>query len=408
MHRAIPEPRESKKTSIRLVWSAIIVDRKRAEAIRDVMVARFNCTQEPEITAIQERMVGDNPENKWHTVFSDSIYGDRYGVRMPLNDRVSPAPLKKPENRPLAPWAVVRFMFADGKFQSAEKVCEKNDIEGKDWLNIGCVRREIGTALTEWTPPSSAQRIPRAPSGQANDRSGAPGAGGYGGVSRDPGGVRIRTRGGSGETERRGPRPSGAPRTVETTITVEREFDGSLAQFRQNLETHLGKEFTCKEEDGRLKWSSEDGAMVDFKEANRRVYIVGKPFQIRTLLAVIAPFVKEVGNDARSVVSSRVASRAGSTYAPSTVYAPSQAYAPSAASVRQTTKEPKSAESTNRVCTRLFEAAGTGELTLAVGDVVQITHDPEVGETANLHRWVYGHVASGTAGWFPLSNTTPA
>ena len=52
-----------------------------------------------------------------------------------------------------------------------------------------------------------------------------------------------------------------------------------------------------------------------------------------------------------------------------------------------------------------FEPEGSTELKLKIGDVVSVTHDPEMVQ-ANANRWVYGtNETTQDTGWFPLSHT---
>merc|ERR1719399_2299227 len=102
------------KTSIRFVWSNIIVDKDRAAKIRGYMVHKFKESKEEAILKLTEEMTASSKENQWHSVFNDVIYFGRYGIRMPLADRVSPAPMKRPEGRPFKPYAVLRFNYTPG------------------------------------------------------------------------------------------------------------------------------------------------------------------------------------------------------------------------------------------------------------------------------------------------------
>mmetsp|Transcript_59603 Transcript_59603/g.151183 ORF Transcript_59603/g.151183 Transcript_59603/m.151183 type:complete len:609 (-) Transcript_59603:40-1866(-) len=423
------------KTSLRLVWSSIIVDKERAGQIRDYVVHKFKDSKDEDIKNVETQIQNDSKENQWNSVFSDAVYFGRFGVRMPLNDRVSPAPLKKPELRPLRPWAVLRFNFSEGSLRDVEKIAAAEELEGIDWLKIGCIRRDAGTELTEWTPPTwRGERMPRAQqSGGGGAGGGGGGGGGYGGAGgggggggggyvgggapRGPGGIKVRTRGGSDNSNYdRRPKPRD-PNSVqqEKTHTVEREFDGTIEDFRTRLEGQLGaQEAGIKQDEERLVWNQpESGARIEFKAANRRVYITGKMHQIRPLVNVIAPFVKEVGDSARSVVSSRAGSRAGSeaggvgsaAYAPS--YAPSAAYAASTAS--RSGRDGSGggvSEQSKRVAVRAFHGESSGELSLNPGDHVTVTHDPDEGQHNNIHRWVYGqNEETSERGWFPLSHT---
>lgn len=246
-------------------------------------------------------------------------------------------------------------------------------------------------------------------------------------TARNPGQVRLRTRGGSDGGPVRVRRDPQKPPEREKQVTVEREFEGDIDAFRERMEQSLGNEGTLSElESGIACWkqSGEDGARIEFKASNHRVYIIGKAFQIRTLLNVIAPFAKELGEGVRSVAgtarSAGTSHRAGSeyggnssvyapsaVYAPSSVFAPSQVYAASAASFQSSVRDGQNAAPTRRIATRTFEPQAAGELSLSVNNLVTVTHDPEEGQL-NIHRWVYGlNENSKQRGWFPFSHTKP-
>lgn len=417
------------KTSIRLAWSKLVVDKERATRIRDYVVHKFKDCNDEEIKALEGRIRDQNPDlskdNQWVNIFSDAIYFGRYGIRMPLNDRVSPQPLQHPENRPFSPFAVLRFNFLDGRLLEVEEICGNGVLEGSEWLKIGCVRRPAGEDLTPWTPPVwRGERAPRTVDTQCTTPLGAPagnggvsgGGGGGGGLAgRTPGQVKMRTRGGSEPTQRARPRD---PQRMqeEKMVTYERAFQGTVSEFCERLETQLGKTDDIVQEEGKLTWSimGQTGAQVVFKESNHMVYIQGKNHQIRSLLNVISPFVQQV-DAARSVVSSRVRSQGGSeaggsygpSYAPSAVFKPPAAYAASTASLRSVREGGGMApERLQRMVCRDFQPEGAGELSLTVGAQVTVTHDPDEGQQNNVHRWVYGtNEATQQKGWFPLSYT---
>lgn len=432
------------KTSVRFVWSKIVVDKTRALRIHDYVVHKFKDSQDERIKAFETKIMGyNNKENSLNSIFNDAIYVGRYGVRMPLCDRVSPAPLKKPENRPFKPLGVVRCNYQKGEqggeLQSIEKLVDGATLQGHEWLKIGCIRRDAGTGLTEWTqpvytgPPTSRSRPQGGPGGP--DRADR---GGYQGGERGPvqreerGGVRqagrvnIRTSGGSGEKFR-----AAKPRTAnevsqENAITVQREFDGSLAEFRDQIEKCMGSQqgANITEDEERLVWTNpnDKSGRIEMKAGTRRVYITGKAHQVRSLCMTVAPFVRHVGDAQSSIAGSarsggsRNGSRAGSernapsqiynpSLCPSAIYAPSNAH--SATSYTTNSTRGGTTEPTKRVANKAFEPEGQGELKLDIGDHVTITHDPEQGE-ANQHRWVHGlNESSQARGWFPLSYTSP-
>lgn len=210
-------------------------------------------------------------------------------------------------------------------------------------------------------------------------------------------------------------------------MTVEREFEGTLQEFREKLETAMGSEaanFT--QDDQRLIWQKPgDSARIEMKASNKRVYIIGKVHQIRSLTNAVAPFARCVGEAARSVAatSARTGSQRGpgsASGAPSQIYAPSAAYAPSAVyapsnahsvnsnSSRHSSSVVHQATQQRCVAVRAFQAESAGELELAVGDLVIITHDPaDNKDQTNRHRWVFGkNPRTNSGGWFPLSHVT--
>jgi hypothetical protein len=425
------------KTSVRLVWSHIIVDKSRALKIHDYVVHKFKDSQDEGIKAFEAKITSFNKDNSFISIFNDSIYVGRYGVRMPLCDRVSPAPLKKPENRPFKPLGAVRCHYQRGEqgieLQRLERLGPA--FQGHEWLKIGCIRQDAGKELTEWTqpvwtgPPISRTRPQVGGAPDRGDRGGYQGGGERGprqpeerGGVRQPGRVNTRTAGGSGEKfVRAKPRTAGEV-SQENPITVQREFDGSLTEFRDQIEKCMGSQQGANiiEDEQGLVWTNlnDKSGRIEMKAGSRRVYIQGKVHQVRSLCTIVAPFVHHVGDGLSSVAGrartgSRQESKAGSkhTGTPSQVYqpsvVPSAIYAPSASYTTNSnvTRGNAQAESTMRVAIKAFVPEGQTELALDQGDHVTITYDPEQG---SANRWVYGlNETSQARGWFPLSYTSP-
>merc|ERR550525_2331087 len=163
----------------------------------------------------------------------------------------------------------MRFHYLDGDVSNVEWICNKDGLEGTDWLKIGCIRRDAGTPLTEWTAPAwKGERAPRTCMAMS--------------VTRSPGQVKIRTKSGSDGYAR--PRQRDPHRAEKERLSsVEREFQGTLEEFRERLENQLGKqEESITEADGTLTWKQQGdtGARIEFKASNHRVYIIGKAHQI--------------------------------------------------------------------------------------------------------------------------------
>lgn len=422
------------KTSVRLVWSNIVVDKERAGRIRDYIVHQIKNNGGDKIKELEQRFLACSRENQWINVMGDAIYFGRFGIRMPLCDRVSPAPLKKPEQRPFRPLGVVRFNYAENDIEKIETLCDKDALLGCEWLKIGCIRKEAGSPLTPWVKPTlSGGKVVA----QASNRSSVEGTSNTGNrismrpqpVSRFPGQVRIRTNTGSDRGGGVRAKPRGLQQSEERSkeMTVEREFSGTVAEFKEKLNENLGSQpdDSYMITPTSLVWTQPNGggARIEFKSSNRRVYFIGKLHQIRVLMASVTSVVQPVGEADRafstrsshmmSHMSERASLAPSAVYTPSATCAPSAVYAPSAAFSRNSTSANHGGTRSNtqteskRVASRRFDAEGVGEITLAQGDLVTITHDPEEGQH-NIHRWVYGtNESAQTRGWFPLSHTSP-
>mmetsp|Transcript_111408 Transcript_111408/g.309700 ORF Transcript_111408/g.309700 Transcript_111408/m.309700 type:complete len:421 (+) Transcript_111408:71-1333(+) len=170
----VSRQRSSMKMSLRLVWPNVVVDRERSVAIREFLVQKFETSTHEGLQALGDRLAEQNPDNRWANVFSAAVHTAQHGVRMPLNDRVSPAPMKMPERRPFRPHGVLRFNYADGA-EPVELIAQSQDLGSVDWLKIGTIRRDAGTELTQWREPAF-QRGPH-----RGERRAAGGGGGGGG-----------------------------------------------------------------------------------------------------------------------------------------------------------------------------------------------------------------------------------
>lgn len=415
------------KTSMRLVWSNIAIDRTRAGKIYDYVVLKFQESQDPAIEELKERFLKLNSkDNQWNNVFSDSVYFSPLGVRMPLCDRVSPAPLKKPEKRPFKPLGVIRCNYSitenGNEFQFAERF-PSDALTREEWIKIGCVRLDAGVEQTEWQAPNF---VPPTASRNRDYVRAEPGA-------RQPGAVRRRTMGGSDRPSR--PQTRSHQQTqLETLVTVQREFEGSLARFREHLENAglITDKESITEDAERLVWRQPgDTGRIEMNASNHRVYLTGKTHQVRSLCKTVTPFCRPA-DDAASYIaetarSSRPGSRAGSRpgvkfegkpsdvyaptrtagYAPSAVYAPSNRSVHSNTSLASTTRANMQLPAQRCLAHREFVQEGQDELELQVGDHLTIVHDPDA-TTANVARWVHGsNDRTKEKGWFPLSYTRP-
>jgi len=394
----VSQTRGVKKTSVRLVWPGVVVDSDRASRVRDLLVHRLTTTSaEPgPIADLQTRMQEFSPANAWHSVFGDAAYAGRSNVRMPLSDRVSPLPLRAPEKRPLAPVGVLRFVYGSEGKMKIEWLCRAAELGGEEWIKIGALRQGANTQLTEWAVPSFPGNQPIPPSSTRTGR------------------VKVRTAGGSdggGGLRLKSSARSGAPAVQERAgqlLTVERRFAGAADQFCEKMEQHLGS--AVVEADGSYVWKQPGGdARIIMYAEDKRVKVVGRPNQVRSLVVIVAPYTEAtpgLGPTSRQQLQQDPRLYDGRM--------PSAAFAPQDHDPREENADPREeAEAATgggelRQATQNFEAQGQGELGIVKGDVVVITHDPEGDQhDGNEDRWVYGRSeGSGQCGWFPLSHTS--
>merc|ERR1719424_2530737 len=222
-----------------------------------------------------------NSQNSWHSVLGDAAYGQRAAVRMPLSDRVSPLPLRAPECRAFRPLGVMRFACAgEGKnaTMKMEWLCRQNELESADWLKIGSVRLEDKADLTDWVVPS----MPTGPM--------------LAGVAR---GSRVKVRTQAGSDGGGGLRMAG---TMQRTtpleragqiVEVHRRFSANwdMQTFCDRMEKQCGQSTT--QENGVVVWKNPtNDARIEMHEEDKKITVVGKPNQVRSLIVFVSQFTE--------------------------------------------------------------------------------------------------------------------
>jgi hypothetical protein len=216
-------------------------------------------------------------------------------------------------------------------------------------------------------------------------------------------------------------------------LMVERRFNGLADQFCENMENHLGK--ATVEADGALVWKQPGGeARIMMYAEDKRVKVVGRPNQVRSLVVIVAPFT-----EAQQGYGPAISRPDGPGLLPHGRL-PSAAYAPDGLEETEThqdgagnraedgmqqgannlgAEEEELQQEENSlslaetsICKQLryaiqaFEPQGQGELALGDGEAVRVVHDPEGEHGSGQDRWVYGRSeTTGQTGWFPLSHT---
>mmetsp|Transcript_13481 Transcript_13481/g.22206 ORF Transcript_13481/g.22206 Transcript_13481/m.22206 type:complete len:584 (-) Transcript_13481:132-1883(-) len=396
-----------RKTSIRIVWPAIAVDADRALRFRDFLISRLQAATAASggsaIADLDAHLRQYNAQNSWHNILSDAAYGQRSAVRMPFNDRVSPLPLRAPEGRPFHAAGVMRFNYTGepGKQinMKVEWLCRQAELEPTDWLKIGSIRVDDKMPLTEWIVPS----LPISPM-MAGAARGAR--------------VKVRTQGGSdgggGLRMARGVVRSTPLERAGQIVEVHRRFSSNwdTQVFCDRMEKQCGQ--STLQPDGTVTWKNPtNDARIEMHEEDRKITVVGKPNQVRSLIVFISQFTEACPG---------LASAAPTAPFPSSRNAPGSAFAPTdqGNNVDNTADDPESADNQKksdeeegagpavgqlRIAHIDFVAEGSGELTLMKDELARVTYDdPSGGDQES--RWVYGKSEkSGECGWFPLDHT---
>lgn len=381
-----------RKTSIRIVWPAITVDADRALRFRDFLISRLQTASMAEgggaIADLDARLRQHHAQNSWHSVMGDAAYGQRAAVRMPLSDRVSPLPLRAPEGRPFKPAGVMRFLFTgEGKNANMkiEWLCRQGELENADWLKIGRVRLEDKAQLTEWLVPT----MPTGPMLASVTRGAR---------------VKVRTQGGSDGGG--GLRMAGAM-TQRTTpleragqiVEVHRRFGANwdMQNFCERMEKQCGQSST--QDNGVVIWKNPtNDARIEMHEEDRKITVVGKPNQVRSLIVFVSQFTEACPGLAQAAPTAQ--SQGGYQR-----NAPGAAFAPEATAEAEPAGEAQGAAVGQlRIAHMAFEAEGAGELSLKVDETARVTYDEPGAD--NESRWVYGSsTSSAEVGWFPLDHT---
>jgi hypothetical protein len=392
-----------RKTSIRLVWPAIHVDADRALRFRDFLISKLQAatakTGEP-TAELEAQLRQFNPQNSWHNILGDAAYGQRSAVRMPLNDRVAPLPLRNPEARPFTPVGVMRFNFDEsGKLHKmkVEWLCRQGELESADWLKIGCVRLDEKTPLTEWVVPS----LPVSPM-MAGAARGAR--------------VKVRTQGGSdgggGLRMARGVVKSTPLERAGQIVEVHRRFGANwnTQTFCERMDKQCGQ--STLQPDGTVTWKNPtNDARIEMHEEDRKITVVGKPNQVRSLIVFVSQFTEACPGLATATANQNYARPQGYN-APGSAFAPAAGNSDEPQDATETNADDQAAKAADavgqlRVAHMDFVAEGAGELTLKVGDRARVTYDDASGNADDEEsRWVYGKAEdSEDCGWFPLDHT---
>lgn len=395
-----------RKTSIRIVWPSITVDADRALRFRDFLISRLQTAATAEsggaVADLEAQLRQYGAHNSWHSVLGDASYGQRSVVRMPLSDRVSPLPLRAPEGRPFIPMGVLRLTFPEENVKKAQMkvdwLCRQGELESADWVKIGTVRLEEKAQLTEWNVPS----LPVGPMLSSLGR-----------------GVRVKVRTQGGSDGGGGLRMAGAITQRSTPleragqiVEVHRRFSANwdMQGFCDKMEKQCGQ--STIQDNGVVTWRNPtNDARIEMHEEDRKITVVGKPNQVRSLIVFVSQFTEAcpgLGQNSSPNVAN--VNRSGYNNAPGSAFAPAGQL--SGDDVQQeTVTDNNQNESENgpamgqlRVAHMDFEAEGTGELTLKVDETVRVTFDEPGADSES--RWVYGkNEVSGECGWFPLDHT---
>jgi len=263
----------------------------------------------------------------------------------------------------------------------------------EDWLKIGSVRLEEKAEMTEWVVPS----LPSGPMMAS--------------VAR---GVRVKVRTQGGSDGGGGLRMAGAISARTTPleragqiVEVHRRFSANwdMQNFCERMEKQCGQSTT--QDNGVVVWKNPtNDARIEMHEQDRKITVVGKPNQVRSLIVFVSQFTEACPGLAQAGPSVQNQSQGGYQQ-----NAPGSAFAPTATVAENPSTQDEQAESEQgpamgqlRVAHMAFEAEAAGELSLKVDERARVTFDEPGAD--NESRWVYGlNEVTGQVGWFPLDHT---
>ncbi|CAE7885896.1 unnamed protein product [Symbiodinium sp. KB8] len=141
------------KASFHTVWSQLIVDKERAEAVRKATVSEFErLSVNGPLADLAKRLKRVNECNSWNAIFDvTSVNGG--SCRMPFHDKIANG---EPEGRPILPVGVWTFTFGDRYDEPwFQQVHASGDLRAEEWLERGTVRVPPDRALTSFRPLKS-------------------------------------------------------------------------------------------------------------------------------------------------------------------------------------------------------------------------------------------------------------
>lgn len=285
-------------------------------------------------------------------------------------------------------------------------LCRQDDLDCFEWVKLGCVRLDSEAELSEWSMPSWAGAQQTLPSSLRSARMKVRTAGG----SDGGGGLRVQSQRSSITSEKAG-----------QLVAIERRFSSEPSHFCELLEQRLGK--AAVEPDGTFVWKPPGSeARVIMYRDDRRVKVVGRPNQVRSLVVIVAPYTEALTSlglagswphgpaAEQAAAAARKQSSENGDSGAADVLLPGAVGGGAGDCLGQMVGA--GAVWQYRVATLLFEPQDPTELKLEPGAVVCVTLDPDANCGAGgapEDRWVYGcDKASGCSGWFPLSHTVPS
>lgn len=128
------------KGSLHAVWNGLIVDRERANLVRQITLGSIQkkLAGSAWLRDMTEKLKRLDDRNDWEAIFD--ITAVRAGsFRMPFNDKVAKPRMK--EGRPLLPVGVWTFDFTEhGEVNEARQTFYPNTLSTREWLERGSVR----------------------------------------------------------------------------------------------------------------------------------------------------------------------------------------------------------------------------------------------------------------------------
>jgi len=166
------------KSTNRLHFPQIVVDKEGLWNVMLMLVSKLEkmtwedeTEYDPKIRGLKDRLQRLDQSNTFRNVVSQNGIVSKWGVRMPLCDKLTEKPYSQPVDRPLDPIRLERYT------PTGSETYPKDTMEERDWVKLGSITCEANVELTEFDPTKivrSTRMLRTGPGGSVQGQADAP------------------------------------------------------------------------------------------------------------------------------------------------------------------------------------------------------------------------------------------